>query len=141
MKIDPTDFPAIEDWFEAHVSYGETDAAGVVYYGEYFHWFERARGHFLRRRGASYAQLSDQGFLLPVRHADCRYLRPARYDDLIAVRTGVAKLGRASMRIVYQVWGPGREHILAVGETEHACTNPEGRPVAMPAWFREKLAQ
>ena len=75
--------------------------------------------------------------LVPIRQAYCRYLHPARYDQEVFVRCGVLKLGRASLTIVYQVWGPPeRTTLMCVGETELAVTNAEGRPVRMPDWLK-----
>ncbi len=83
------EFPVPDAWFHLHVSYGETDSAGVVYYGEYMHWFERARSQLIRDRGMSYAEIEKRGILLPVLKAEARYLRPARYDEQVAVRCAV----------------------------------------------------
>ena len=75
---------------------------------------------------------------LPVRDLAVRYLRPARYDDTITVRTAVSEWGRASVTFAYQVFGPPRDAtLLAVGETLHACTSPQGRPIPVPSWLRE----
>ncbi len=130
-------FPQPETTYRFHVSYGETDAMRVAYYGEYFHWFERARGQFIRERGMSYAEVEARGLMLPVRNASCRYLRPARYDEPVDVRCGVRDWGRASITFVYEVYGPPEAStLLARGETEHACVSPEGKPVRVPDWLK-----
>jgi acyl-CoA thioester hydrolase len=69
------------------VRYAETDAMGVAYYANYFVWFEVARTDLLRVLGWSYKEMEDAGVLLPVIEADCRYRRPARYDDELEIRT------------------------------------------------------
>ncbi len=132
----PKVFPEHDSWYEHRVSYGETDAMGVVYYAEYFHIFERARGLFLRERGMGYHLVEQRGILLPVREATCRYRIPARYDDLLQVHCGVAEWRRASMRIVYEVWNADRTQVTAQGATEHPMVNPQGKPVAVPDWFK-----
>lgn len=129
------DFPSPDVWLPHRVSYGETDTMGYLYYAEYLHLFERSRGEFIRQLGMSYAEVERQGLMLPVRAAACRYRHPARYDDLIFIRVGIRKLGRASLEFVYAVTDEERKLILAEGSTEHACTNLQGRPVRMPAWF------
>ena len=66
-----------------------------------------------------------------------RYLRPAHFDEAVAVRVGISVWGRASITFVYQVYGPPDTSVLlAAGETVHACTSTEGRPVAVPDWLR-----
>ena len=137
LILKPQDFPTPDTRLELTVSYGETDRMGYAYYGHYPHWFERARGQFIRDRGMSYAEVETRGVWLPVRDMAVRYLRPARYDEVITVRAGIAAWGRASVTFVYQVFGPpDASWLLAAGETVHACTSPQGRPIAVPDWLR-----
>lgn len=130
------DFPTPQIWMAHRVSYGETDAMGVVYYAEYFHLFERARGEYIRRCGMSYAQVEKRGIFLPVREAQCRYRSPARYDDNVLVRTAISQWGRASLRYVYEIWNEDKTTLLVTGMTQHAVTCREGRPVPVPDWLR-----
>jgi acyl-CoA thioester hydrolase len=133
----PKVFPTHDTWYEHRVSYGETDAMGVLYYGEYLHIFERARGQFLRERGMGYSVVEQRGIILPVREAWCRYRVPAHYDDLLRVHCGVAEWRRASMLIVYEFWNADKSKLTAQGYTEHPMISREGRPVAVPEWFKE----
>jgi len=129
-------FPTPQTWLAHRVSYGETDTMGVLYYAEYLHLFERGRSEFIRERGMSYATVEERGIMLPVREAQCRYRAPARYDDLVQIRIGIAEWGRASVTFVYEIMDEQREKMLASGMTQHACVNPSGRPVAVPDWLR-----
>jgi acyl-CoA thioester hydrolase len=131
------DFPDPEVVLPHRVSYGETDAMGVLYYAEYLHLFERARSAYIRQFGVSYAQIEQKGLYLPVREAQCRYRASARYDDLVLVRAAVSEWGRASLRVVYEMWNEDKTSLLAQGMTQHAIVNGQGRPVGMPPWFRE----
>ncbi len=131
------EFPAVQSWLAHRVSYGETDAMGVVYYAEYLHLFERARGLFIRERGMSYAEVEQRGVFLPVREAQCRYRIPARYDDEIWIRCGISEWRRASILFTYEVYAQDRATLMAGGRTEHACVNAEGRPVRVPDWLKE----
>lgn len=108
---------------------------GYLYYAEYLHLFERSRSEFIRGMGMSYAEVERLGIMLPVREAQCRYRKPARYDDLICIRAGIVEVGRASLTFVYNVTDAERKTLLAEGMTQHACTNREGRPVRPPEWF------
>ncbi len=142
MSTDAASFPPADSWLSFHVSYGETDAMGVVYYANYLHWFEKGRGLYTRERGLSYREVEERGIFLPVREAKCRDRASARYDDLVLVRVGIGAWGRASVTFVYEVWleeQDGRK-LLATGETCHACVNGAGKPVAVPAWLKERLA-
>lgn len=125
-------------WWSHFVSYGETDAMGVVYYGNYLHWFEQARNNFIRAFGCSYSQIEEKGIFLPVREAFCRYRHPAKFDQKISIRTRISKWGRASLTFDYQIYNQINEsQIITSGYTLHACTNSQGKPVAVPEWLRQ----
>ena len=109
----------------------------MLYYAEYLHIFERARSAYIRERGMSYAEVEKQGLILPVRDVQCRYRSPARYDELVLVRTGIGEWGRASLRFVYEMWNEDKERLLATAMTQHALLDTRGRPVPMPDWFRK----
>jgi acyl-CoA thioester hydrolase len=69
------------------VRYAETDQMGVVYHGNYFAFFEQARGEAIRNIGYTYADIEKFGIMMPVVHVDCKYIRPIKYDELITVTT------------------------------------------------------
>lgn len=135
MKKETSSSPSV--WFAQRISYGETDAMGIVYYAEYFHIFERARDAIIRLSGMSYRLVEEKGFYLPVREARCRYRSPAHFDDVVWCRACVSEFGRASMTFQYELYDEARERLLVTGMTQHACTNAVGRPVALPDWLRE----
>ncbi len=137
MIIPSTSFPAPEIWHPHRVSYGETDAMGVVYYANYLHWFEIARSAYIRQQGISYAGIEGKGVFLPVTSAACRYHRPARFDDLVYIRAAISSWGRASFSFDYEVINEDKSIVLAVGQTGHACVNEKGRPVRVPVWLKE----
>jgi acyl-CoA thioester hydrolase len=128
------DGPDARSRWTHRVSYGETDAMQVAYYGHYLHWFEQARSLFIRERGMSYAEVESRGVFLPVREAGCRYRRPARFDQLITVCSRVDALSRASLTFAYHVLDEDGE-VLAEGFTEHACVDGSGKPVRLPEWL------
>ncbi|NCC24507.1 MAG: acyl-CoA thioesterase [Deltaproteobacteria bacterium] len=136
MPRPSTSFPTPEAWLLHRVSYGETDAMAVVYYGNYFHWFERARNRYIRERGMSYRDIESRGIFLPVREAACRYFAPARYEDQVWVRAGISKWTKASMTFTYEITDHDRERVLSAGSTQHACVDGQGRPVRVPDWLR-----
>ena len=132
-----SDFPEHDTWYSHYISYGETDAMRVLYHAEYLHLFERSRSQFIRESGLSYREAEERGIMLPVREAQCRYRTPARYDDHIFVRTGIAKWGRASIEFVYEIWNDDKTILHATGTTSHACVNHNGKPVPIPDWLKE----
>lgn len=133
-------FPTPDVWLAHRVSYGETDTMSLVYYAEYLHFFERSRSEYIRTLGMSYAEVEKRGLLLPVREAQCRYRSPARFDDLIWIHAGISEWGRASLTFTYEIFDEARTHLLVTGMTQHACINPQGRPIPVPGWLRELLS-
>lgn len=119
---------------ELRVRYADTDQMGWAYYGNYLRWFEIGRAELLRSLGRSYRAVEEQdGVLLPVLEARCLYRRGARYDDLVAVETGVLSRGRASVRFGYRVVPAAGGAAHAVGLTEHCFLGRDGRPLRPPA--------
>lgn len=79
--------------FQKRVRYGETDQMGYLYYGNYAQYYEIGRVEMLRSLGITYKNLEeDFGTFMPVLHLECRYVRPARYDDLLTIETTLRKL-------------------------------------------------
>lgn len=117
---------------KVRVIYGDTDQMGVVYYANYFRYFELSRSEYLRARGGDYTQIEKSGYGLPVVSAHCDYKRPAKYDEVLVVDVHVAELRRASLRFEYQVLRELDGVVLATGHTVHACLGPSGKPTGLP---------
>ena len=117
------------------VRYADTDQMGMAYHGNYVTWFEVGRTEMLRAQGMSYREVEAAGFRMPVLEVRCRYLRPARYDDELAIETVLAALGRASLCFEYRVVRAADGELLAVGESRHCFLDAAGRPVRPPAFF------
>lgn len=117
--------------------YEETDAMGVVYYGNYLTWFEVGRTDLLRQHGATYREIERDQVYLPVVEAQCRYLRPARYDDLIDIRTKASRPGKVRLRFDYSLSRAEDDTILAEGSTVHVATDASGRIQRLPARITE----
>jgi acyl-CoA thioester hydrolase len=120
------------------VIYGDTDQMGVVYYANYLVFFERGRCEYMRSRGFDYAAFERSGFGFPVVDAACRYVQPARFDDLITIETAIAAASRVTLEFAYRVLRGG--DVLATGRTKHACvTTAGGRPARLPAVLKTLL--
>lgn len=124
---------------EVRVRYAETDQMGVAHHASYLVWFEAGRTEFIRSRGRSYAQIEADGWLLVVVEARCRYLRPARYDDVLIVRTSLGAFGPATLAFEYEVVRRTDGEVLARGTTLHAAIDRTGRPRRIPEEIRRLL--
>ena len=122
------------------VRYAETDQMGVVYYANYFVWFEVGRTDWLREAGWTYRQMEQDGVSLPVIEAHAEYRRAARYDDDLEVLSTATLLTAVRLRFDYEIRRAGDEEPLATGHTIHAAMDPTGRPCRLPQAVRELLA-
>jgi len=117
------------------VRYAETDRMGLLHHANYLVYFEQARTDLLRSLGLTYKDMEDQGFLLVVTKVEVRFRRPARYDDLLTVRTTVEKTTMVRIDHRYEVFCEGQ--LLAEGSSTLACVDRDGRPQALPEFLRE----
>ncbi|MCS7203720.1 MAG: acyl-CoA thioesterase [Thermodesulfovibrio sp.] len=115
------------------VKYADTDKFGVVYYGNYAIFFEKARTEYLRQKGFTYKELEEMGYHLPVVEFHIKYFKPARYDDLLIVRTSVDEVKSRAVVFKYEVLK--EEEKIAEGKTYHICVNTENKTVALPSFF------
>jgi acyl-CoA thioester hydrolase len=122
------------------VRYAETDKMGVVYYANYFVWFEVARADLLRSLGWSYREMEHAGVALPVIEAHCDYHRPARYDDEMEVRTKGRMLSPVRMEFTYEVVRQEDQMVAASGRTVHAALDLAGKPCRLPDRIRQLFA-
>jgi len=118
------------------VRYAETDKMGVVYYANYFVWFEVGRTDLLRASGWNYREMEVDGFALPVIEAHCTYRESAKYDDEIEVRTSGAMLSPVRVQFTYEVVRLADAATLATGTTVHATLDRNGRPCRLPPRVR-----
>jgi acyl-CoA thioester hydrolase len=114
------------------VRYAETDKMGVVYYANYFVWFEVGRTDLLRSAGWTYREMEADGISLPVIDARCEYHRSACYDDELEVQTSGALVSPVRLAFDYQVVRPADATLIATGRTTHASLDRTGRPRRLP---------
>jgi acyl-CoA thioester hydrolase len=119
------------------VRYAETDRMGVVYYANYFVWFEVGRTDWLRQTGWTYREMERDGVSLPVIEAQCEYRQPARYDDEIEIATKGTLVTPVRVRFDYALSRAGDDTAIAAGHTVHAAVDPDGRPCRLPDRVRE----
>jgi acyl-CoA thioester hydrolase len=126
------------------VRYAETDAMGVAYYANYLVWMEVGRVELCRALGFDYRDMERQdGIVLAVAEANCRYLAPARFDDQVVVRTWVEKASRRMAMFGYQMRLAADDRPLASGYTKHLFLTRDMRPASLPRkyWAMFGLAE
>ncbi len=120
------------------VRYAETDQMGVAYYANFFVWFEIGRTEYCRQNGIVYRdmELEDDAYIV-VAEASCRYKAPARYDDLLRIRTHVREARRRVITFAYEVYNAQTDQLLATGATTHVITGRNGRPKSLPKKYHK----
>lgn len=125
------------------VYYEDTDLAGVVYYANYLRFIERGRSEALRDLGIDQTALKrDLGLVFVVRHLTVDYRAPARFDDMLEVRTRVTRLRGASVEMAQEIWRAGgclNPACLNRAALTIACTDDAGRPQRLPQDVRSRL--
>ena len=119
------------------VRYAETDQMGIVYHANYLIWMEVGRVEYCRAAGIRYRDLErEDGILLAVVEANCRYLSPALYDEEVIVRTWIQQAHPRMLRFAYEMVDAATHRVLATGETKHVFCDRERRRMKLPEKFR-----
>jgi len=127
--------------FKVRVRYAETDQMGVVYHGNYAQYFEMGRVEWLRNLGLSYKFMEENGVMLPVVSLTLNYKKPARYDDLLTVRTILKKQESVKIEFDYEIYNEVGE-LLTIGNSVLVFVDMKtGRPVVPPDYVKEKLGK
>jgi acyl-CoA thioester hydrolase len=112
------------------VTYAECTVGDHVYHSRYLDLLEAARGEFMRAAGMPVLALQEAGFIFPVVEARLRWLRPARYDDLLAVEVTLTRLGGVRLGVRHRL-RRGAE-LLFEADTLHVCTGRDEKPRRLP---------
>lgn len=118
---------------QIRVRYSETDAMGFLHHANFFNYFEMGRIELLRASGGNYAKMEEQGLFIVVVEIRCRYRSPARYDDLLTLRTKLVRVTPARLEHEYQVYRG--ETLLAEGNSTLACVDRQGQLQRVPEEF------
>jgi acyl-CoA thioester hydrolase len=119
-----------EHEIELRVRYQETDPMGFLHHAYYFTYFEIGRTELLRASGGNYRRMEEQGMLVVVVRAECRFHRPARYDDVLRLRTTIVRVTPAKIEHEYRLFR-GQE-LLAQGNVTLAVIDRDGRVQRVP---------
>src|SRR6187551_3752417 len=93
------------------VRYGETDQMGYMYYGNYAEFYEVGRVEMLRSLGMTYSSMEDAGIIMPVLELQCKYIKPALYDQEITVKVIIDKMPALRIHFRYELYNEEKELI------------------------------
>ncbi len=119
------------------VRYAETDQMGVVYHSNYLVWFEVGRVELMRSLGFDYKRMElDDDTYIVVADAHCRYHHPARYDELLTVRSRILEAKTRTLKFGYDIFRQEDQKLLATGHTIHVACGRDGRVRLFPNKYK-----
>jgi acyl-CoA thioester hydrolase len=119
------------------VRYAETDQMGVVYHANYLVWFEVGRVELMRALGVEYKRMEiEDDCQIVVADLRCRYHHPARYDEVLRVRTRISESRNRVIRFAYELFRDADGQLLATAETTHIICGRNGKPKLLPQKYR-----
>jgi len=122
------------------VRYAETDQMGVVYHSNYLIWFEVGRVEMMRALGFDYKQMEiEDDCYIVVADVHCRYQAPARYDEVLTVRTRITEAKNRVLKFAYEILRPEDGKLLATGETTHIACTRAGQVRHFPDKYKAKF--
>jgi len=130
----------VEHEIRVRVRYADTDTMRVVYYANFFVWFESGRIELLRSRGVVYRDIEAMGIFIPVVEAQATYMVPARFDDELLVRTRLKGMGNTSVTFENEVYRLPEMELLCRGGTVHVVVGKDGKPMPIPEALRTRLS-
>jgi acyl-CoA thioester hydrolase len=116
---------------QIRVRYSDTDRMGIVYYGNYFTFFEIGRTEYMREAGIPYSELERKGYFMVVIKANAAYHANVGYDSLITIKTAITDFRKVRIRFDYEVLSE-KQKLLVQGHTIHACLDTNMKPVRIP---------
>lgn len=121
------------------VRYGETDSMKYVYYGNYAEYLEVARVELFRSIGISYDEIEKRGIWLPVSDFKIKYIRPAKYDDLLTIHTKITKKPTAKIEFEYQIFNENKELLTEAHTTLFFLDAKTQKIVRCPEFLMELI--
>lgn len=130
-----------EHEFYVRVRYSETDQMGVVYHGNYAQYFEMGRVEWLRNLGISYKWMEENGVMLPVVSLELNYKKPARYDDILRIKTKLKSQSTVKIEFDYEIYNE-QNQLLTTGYSMLVFVDMKtGRPIVPPKYLSDKIGK
>lgn len=124
---------------EKRIFYHDTDAGGIVYYGNYLKYLEEARTEFLENKGLSVAIFRDRGMIYAVRKCSITYRSPARYADTLICDARLKKITAAQLIFDQFIHEKETRRLVVEAEVTLACLNKEFKPIQIPDDLKARL--
>ncbi len=133
LAVQRSDTPPDRCDLDIRVRYFECDPMGYLHHARYFEFFELGRTELLRRAGHSYLDMEQRGDFLVVARAQCKFIKPARYDDVLTLTTRIERVTSARIDHSYELKRNGT--LLCLGQTTLASVDGEGKLSCIPDYL------
>lgn len=117
--------------------YSETDQMGVIYHGNYFSYFEVARTALFESVGYSYRKIEEEGIILPVTEANCRYKKAIKFNEPILIDVKIKFIKRVTIGFDYKIYRKADHTLLAEGYTHHGFVSKDLKPIRFKAFNQD----
>lgn len=124
---------------EIKIYYEDTDCGGVVYYANYFKYFERARTDYLETKGLSVPGLHQQGIVFVVTETHAAFKSPARYGDILVIHTTISSPRKSVLTFSHIIRDRKSQRIIVEGAASLVMTNGQGKVTRIPPAFLKAL--
>lgn len=121
------------------VRYAETDQMKYVYHGNYAEYFEMGRTEWLRNLGVSYKSMEDSGIMLPVMNLTINYLKPAKYDSLLTLKTTLKKFTGVKIVFEYEIYDEKNNLLTTATSTLVFVNKEKNKPTKAPDYILKKI--
>ena len=124
---------------EKRIYYHDTDAGGIVYYGQYLCYLEEARTELLDQRGLSVQTFKDRGLAYAVRECHITYKSPARYGDILICLAKLIKTTAVQLVFDQTIHDKKDGRLIVQAEVSLVCLNTDFKPTPIPDDLKERL--
>jgi len=131
----------ISDKIQFRVRYSETDQMSFAYHGNYAQYFEMGRIEWLRKLGISYKKMEESGIMLPVISLNTNYLKPAKYDDLLTLKTTLVNKPLVKIKFKFEIRNENNELLTKATATLAFMNSSTKKPIRAPEFLLKKLAE
>jgi len=127
----------ISDKIQFRVRYGETDQMSYAYHGNYATYFEMGRTEWLRKLGVSYKNMEEEGIMLPVINLNTNYIKPAKYDDILTLKTTLIKRPSAKIEFAFEIHNKNDELLTTAKATLVFVNMVTNKPTRAPKYIMD----
>lgn len=129
----------ISNIIQFRVRYGETDQMSYAYHGNYAQYFEMGRIEWLRKLGISYKKMEETGIMLPVISLNTNYIKPAKYDDLLTLKTTLVNKPLVKIKFEFEIYSENNELLTKANATLAFINSQTKKPTRAPEYLIKKL--